>query len=371
MADPAAQAQQAPPPASTSLDDDLTSMSHALDGLSHDTQVQRRLNEDMDAIAAQVAEREVQRLSLCAALAEGLGGVHEELAAARAALEQSQRLRSHETNLAQQAHAQAQALEARAVEAAAERERLASELEAEQARRAAAEGAGRGQIQQTQQAQAFATGARFVALGIERAAARLRNRSRHARAARVLCSYRVAPHRLKLAKVEADAQREAARADTAEQRAEAAEQRAAAAEQRAAVAEQRAATAEHAASEERARAQPAARQAREQRDTQREKLEDALRACKLATDECERVRRRNEQLERELSLLKQRLGELRAEEGGGGGGGLDEVFNSLGEMETIMEAGDPREAERRLRERAKRADARAVVSKFDETSLGR
>ena len=76
------------------------------------------------------------------------------------------------------------------------------------------------------------------------------------------------------------------------------------------------------------------------------------------------MRRRSEQLERELAALKERVGQ----QGGAGGGiGLGDVFENLGEMEAMMDAKDAREAEKRLRERAKRADARSVGKVMDET----
>ena len=68
---------------------------------------------------------------------------------------------------------------------------------------------------------------------------------------------------------------------------------------------------------------------------QRDKLEQASKTCKQATEECSRVRRRNEQLEREVETLRQRLGE-----GSAGSVGLGDVYDNLESMEQIMMSSD-------------------------------
>ena len=71
----------------------------------------------------------------------------------------------------------------------------------------------------------------------------------------------------------------------------------------------------------------ARRAAEEEASALKAQLEKALGACGTARDECVRVRRRNEQVERELKALKERMA---AALGGGQGGGvgLDEVCRS-------------------------------------------
>ena len=94
----------------------------------------------------------------------------------------------------------------------------------------------------------------------------------------------------------------------------------------------------------------------------------ALQTCEAARDECVKVRTRCERAEKELALLKERFG-VTDDEGGGGAGGLGEIFDNLSEMETMVIA-DSKEAERRLRARAKRANAHEVVGRMDETEMG-
>lgn len=80
-----------------------------------------------------------------------------------------------------------------------------------------------------------------------------------------------------------------------------------------------------------------------------------------ATAECTRVRRRNEQLERELASERQLLDEMK----GGGAAGLDAVFGNINEMETMLDPASAKEAERRLRARAQRVKASEVVNVVD------
>ena len=97
-------------------------------------------------------------------------------------------------------------------------------------------------------------------------------------------------------------------------------------------------------------------------------LDAARKMCDAARDECVKVRRRCERAESELSALKERFG-VTDEDTGGPGSGLGEIFDNLSEMETMVLA-DSKKAERRLRERAKRANAREVVERMDETGVG-
>ena len=90
-----------------------------------------------------------------------------------------------------------------------------------------------------------------------------------------------------------------------------------------------------------------------------------------ARDECVKVRRRCETAERALAELRQRFG-VDDDDGaaaGGGANGLGQIFDNLTEMETMVLA-DSKEADRRLRARAKRADAHEVVGRMDETQMG-
>ena len=64
-------------------------------------------------------------------------------------------------------------------------------------------------------------------------------------------------------------------------------------------------------------------------------LEEAKRRCATAGDECVRVRRRNTQMERELASLRQRCGI-------DSGGGMDEVMESLEQMEALVKADQQR-----------------------------
>lgn len=67
-------------------------------------------------------------------------------------------------------------------------------------------------------------------------------------------------------------------------------------------------------------------------DTVKKKFDEALKVCQKVSDECARVRRRNEHVERELENLKARL------HLGEDGVGIDEVFKNLGQMETIIKS---------------------------------
>ena len=65
-------------------------------------------------------------------------------------------------------------------------------------------------------------------------------------------------------------------------------------------------------------------------------LEEAKRLCATAGDECVRVRRRNTQMERELASLRQRCGVEP------GGGGMEEVMESLDQMEQLVKTDQQR-----------------------------
>ena len=88
-------------------------------------------------------------------------------------------------------------------------------------------------------------------------------------------------------------------------------------------------------------------------------LTEALRVCEVAKGECARVRKRNEELEAELAAV------VAGSEGNGAPRpGLSRVFEQIDEMETMLDAGKQREAERRLRERARRAQAHEVEARL-------
>ena len=230
--------------------------------------------------------------------------MHEELASCRAALAAAAQQRQSDAALLQQAQTQLRQAQSQASIAENDAGALRHELEAEQAKRCNVEGASQSHVLQAQQAQALAAGAR-----------------------------------MKLAKTEGDALRERQRAEIAERAAADAVAHVAAAE----------AEATHAANalrgfKQQLEAEQLARTAAErQAQLSSEKLEAALKTCKQATDECGRVRRRNEQLEREVAALKQRLGEELGgcgcgggADGVGGAGGLGEVFENLESMEQTM-----------------------------------
>lgn len=172
--------------------------------------------------------------------------------------------------------------------------------------------------------------------------------------------------RLKNSSLEEKARKEAERADAAEARALAAVEAGRAATDNAAQAQ-----VEHAAR--------TAREATERSEIERKKVEaraarlksdldSALATCEAARDECVRVRRRCERAEAELARLKERFG---VDEDGEAGDGIGAVLQSLDSMEQkVMELGDAKEAERRLRERARRANANEIAHRLDEGLQG-
>ena len=84
------------------------------------------------------------------------------------------------------------------------------------------------------------------------------------------------------------------------------------------------------------------------------------------------MRRRCESAEKALAELRERFGVSEGEDdaaAGGGANGLGQIFDNLSEMESMVLA-DSKEAERRLRARAKRANAHEVVGRMDETEMG-
>ena len=125
--------------------------------------------------------------------------------------------------------------------------------------------------------------------------------------------------------------------------------RAEAAEAQLAAMESRCAAAEHSANSERTRTRTELGPLQQQLDKERaarsdaeaaasshkEKLQEALKACRQATDECERVRKTNTRLERENESLRQRLGEQKAE-ANEGGTSINEVFDDLAAMERLV-----------------------------------
>ena len=140
--------------------------------------------------------------------------------------------------------------------------------------------------------------------------------------------------RLKANKLEADAAKATERAEAAEAQLMAMEQRLGAAEM-AAEAARRSLPTEAGPTIAQLEAERRARSDAERASAaHKEKLDGALKACRQAGEECERVRRRNEQLEREVDNLKQRLGELNSK--GEGGGSINEVFDDIAAMERLV-----------------------------------
>ena len=256
---------------------------------------------DMDSIAADAEARAEQKELLCASLVDGVDRLQAEVVRLRDALAESEQRRLRQAEMARRSEEQRASIEERAGSALGELKRLQDELAAEQARRAAAEGSGAANLQKGQQSETMLTAAR-----------------------------------LKCTKLEASARQEAERADAAAEAVAEAAARADAAERRRHAASAAASKAESELDALMAKleTETAARQAVEREaEARRRQLDEATRACGLATDECARVRRRCELLEREVATLKGRLGD---ELGGGGGVGIDEVFRNLGQMESLV-----------------------------------
>ena len=233
-----------------------------------------------------LAEREAQRRALVASLEEGIGGLDEENANLRAALRQSGSAVQAEAASSAELHAALQAAEARSAELEKALQRAEMAIKAEAAK--------------VQQANALSSGAR-----------------------------------LKVGKLDDDLKKATARAE--------------AAEGQLAMMERRAGEAEFAAMEARRVAASEVGPAHQQIDAERKarhdaeqaaaatakKLEAALKACRQAGDECERVRKRNDQLEREVETLRRRLGEQQADDAGGPTS-IKEVFDDLAAMERLV-----------------------------------
>lgn len=178
--------------------------------------------------------------------------------------------------------------------------------------------------------------------------------------------------RLKHEKLAADIRRESERADAAERALAEANERARAAADMASRAEAGGASmaSEAQSVAERADAERKRAEARAQR--LQSELEAARATCEAARDECVKVRRRCESAEKALAELRERFGVSEGEDdaaAGGGANGLGQIFDNLSEMESMVLA-DSKEAERRLRARAKRANAHEVVGRMDETEMG-
>ena len=218
------------------------------------------------------AEREAERSTLVASLEQGIGGLDAEIADLRAALQQA------ELTL------KAEAARSAELQAALQKAEMAVKAESAKA----------------QQANALSSGAR-----------------------------------LKVGKLEDDLNKVSARAEVAESQLAMMERRAAEAEFAATDAMRRSA-AEVGPAHQQIDAERAARHSAEQAAAATaKKLEAALKACRGASDECERVRRRNEQLEREVESLKRRLGEQQ-QEAAGGPTSINEVYDDLAAMERLV-----------------------------------
>ena len=309
--------------------------------------------DSMTELLAQAAERNSEKEALCASIVgtyndelartcdelsqtreafaesdrsrvQEIIALREELARVRDALAESESMRSREATLARQSSGSQQVLERAVMDADAEAQRLRTALEAEQARTSSAEGSRQAAAAEINQLKALATGAR-----------------------------------LKNQKLEADVQRERAKCEAAAAHVAAAEAQAAAAAQMASNVQGKVASETHAALE---REVATRKQAEKKAEALRMQLAEAMKACEAASAECARVRRRNEQLERELASER----ELANERHGEGPQGLGAVFDRLDEMETMcLDPASSKEAERRLRERAKRVNAGEVVHVVD------
>ncbi|KOO53118.1 hypothetical protein Ctob_014763 [Chrysochromulina tobinii] len=82
-------------------------------------------------------------------------------------------------------------------------------------------------------------------------------------------------------------------------------------------------------------------------------LKEALRACETAKAECARVAERNEALEEELRALR-----------GGSRYGVEDLVGQIDEMEAMLDPAKAKEAEKRLKERARRANAKEVEARL-------
>jgi len=278
------------------------SMSASCAGLSDSLAADKIALDEVAAIAAQVAERAQMKEALCMSMSSQLIGVHEELAAARHDLAESKAMRSRETAFAQQASQSRSALEAELERHAAQVQQLQGELDVERAKRTAAEGiAAAGQAQAKQQ-QAVAGG--------------------------VL---------LKIKKLESDlaaanerAATEASSAAAAAKRAESAEAAAKALQlelQRARELIEAAATNKATGDRQLVSAERAAAGLSKKHEKE---LSAAHQACAAASEECLRVRKRNEALERELGNLRERCGLDRKS-------GLADTGTVLGNLEQMEE----------------------------------
>ena len=273
------------------LEDKLSSEVHEglrhLAGLSSARRDEVAALEDLTRVSQLAQQRQAEKDRLCASLVDDLAALQQALLEARQELAEEQRLRAGEAALAQQAQQKLAARDAQVQEQAAVLKRLEAELQAEQTRRQAAEGSSQAQ-------QAVATGMGMKARKLE-------------------------------AQVEEQAQAQVrlqAAAEQAEARAVRAEELARREQQRG-----RSAVAELGALKEQREADAAARQTLEgAKATLAKQLAEAQKLCLMAGEECSRVRRRNEQLERQVA---NELARRQAT-------GVDQVLEDLEQLEGMM-----------------------------------
>lgn len=320
-----------------SITDDFAEAERVRSALRESEEERSSLLETVETLRVALAELERTRSRERALAAEEVHG-------ARAKLEESEAIRSREAALARHSSGGRQVLEKALTEAQAETQRLQTALEVEQARTASAEGQrlqALGELEK-ERAERVAEAARLK----EGGAAALAQEKALASGARM----KKKKLEEDVARLEAELEAERARADTAERVAASAAADAAGASQRASLAQQHASgNAQEALSREAA----ARKQAEARSEGLERKLKEALQACERAKAECERVATRNDQLEDELLALK-----------GGGKYGVEDLVAQLDDMESMLDPAKAREAERRLRERAKRANASEVEARL-------
>lgn len=314
----------------SALTEDLAALAGA-HGAAHEAGAARdALLQEIQQLRAAAAEAERRRAHE-AALA------HEELMATRARLEESEEMRARETALAKQSLGGRNLLEKAMSDAHAEVQRLQTAFQVEQARAASAEGSKQALLENVERERGAVKMALAAELAQERALAsgvKLKNKKLQDDVQRL----------------EADLARERQRAEAMERGAAAAAAEATGAVQRAARAEQRAASDGREALE---RESDARKQAEAKAGSLDRQLKEALRACETAKAECARVAERNEALEEELRALR-----------GGSRYGVEDLVGQIDEMEAMLDPAKAREAEKRLKERARRANAKEVEARL-------
>ena len=344
--------------------------------LSHDGT--RRGLESMTELLAQAAERAAQKEALFGSIADDLSRedvevsqlrsevsflhdsmaevgrrhahetsvLHTQLLQVRHELEEAKAMRAREVEFARQSSGSRHLLEKAVGDADAELARLRHALESEQARCASAEGSRQAQAEEHQRELAAVRDACAAELTQQKALS--------------------SGVRLKNKKLEADVQQERLRADAAACEAAEAKALAARLEAQAARAEEEAARMHSqvagSAQESHSREAATRKAADAKLESLRAQLNEALRACEVARVECTKVRERNYELEEELAQLRAEVKRC-----GGDTGGpkrFADVLDSLEQMETMLDPAASKEAERRLRERAKRVNANEVASRL-------